>query len=192
MSDMQNIQASIAILKEVKDLISPSNPWIPVMAAVLGALAGGLAPIFVKLLEVCVDRRAAKRAVAHQIYAEVSAILEIVRQRGYLEDLESKKSVMTVNSASNFYQVKISEVVDPLYRANLERLPLLDPGLQTKIVMFYRFLNALVEDIKPGGTFNTSGATLKGIDQFLAIANQAVAIGEEIKSQIAKQFNIHE
>lgn len=192
MSDMESIQTSITILKEVKDLISPSNPWIPVISAVLGALAGGLAPILVKLLEVSIDRRAAKQAVAHQIYAEISAILEIVRQRGYLEDLESKKLAMTANPASNLYQVQISEVVDPLYRANLERLPLLDPGLQTKIVKFYRFLHALVEDIKPGGTFNTSGATLEGINQFLAIANQAVAIGEEIKSQIAKQFKIDE
>ena len=189
---MESIQTSITILKEVKDLISPSNPWIPVISAVLGALAGGLAPILVKLLEVSIDRRAAKQAVAHQIYAEISAILEIVRQRGYLEDLESKKLAMTANPASNLYQVQISEVVDPLYRANLERLPLLDPGLQTKIVKFYRFLHALVEDIKPGGTFNTSGATLEGINQFLAIANQAVAIGEEIKSQIAKQFKIDE
>ncbi len=192
MNDVQSLQASIALLKDIKDLISPSNPWIPVIAAVLGALAGGLAPIIVRLIEARIERKSAKQAVAHQIYAEISAILEIVKQRGYLEDLEVAKLVVSMNSTSNSYQVQISDEVDPLYRANIERLPLLDPGLQTKIVKFYRFLNALVEDIKPGGTFNTSGVTVKGIDQFLMIANQAISLGEEIKLQIADQFGIEQ
>lgn len=187
---MQSIQASISILKDVKDLVAPSNPWIPVIAAVLGALAGGMAPLIVKTLESSRDRKANQQAVAHQIYAEISAILEIVNQRKYLDELKRLRDVISINPTSSFYMVQISEAIDPLYKANIDKLPLLAPELQTKIVMFYRYLNALVEDIKPGGTFNTAGATCKGIDQFLVIADQAILIGNQIKVEIAKQFKI--
>lgn len=56
-------------------------------------------------------------------------------------------------------------------------LPLLDPSLQTKIVKFYKFLSTLIEDVRPGGSFNSQPITKYGCDQFIAILVEAISLG---------------
>jgi hypothetical protein len=191
MADLQVVQISLETLKTVKTLMEPSQPWIPVIAAILGAAVGGLVPIFVRIYEEYRARKINRNAVANQIYAEISALLEIIDKRQYLQDIQMIVNQLTVNpNYQQTFQIQISEDISQMYKINLDRLPLLNPSLQTKIVKFYRFLDALVQDVKPGGVFNISPITIYGAQQFLLIANEAITLGQEIKLEISNSFNL--
>ncbi|WP_071467097.1 hypothetical protein [Polynucleobacter asymbioticus] len=187
----ENMQISIELIKEIKAVLEPSSQWMPVIAAIGGAAVGGFIPLLVKLIESRREQKRNKEAVAHQIYAEITAILEIVEKRQYLQHMNVLATQFTLHpNLIERYQIHISEDFSLMYKVNIDRLPLLNPSLQTKIVKFYRFLSALIEDVKPGGGFNSQPITHYGCDQFILIATEAISLGEEIKVDISLQFNL--
>ena len=191
MTTPENIQISLETLKGIKAILDPSSQWMPVIAAIGGAAVGGFIPLLVQMVEGYRQEKRNKQAVAHQIFAEVTAILEIIEKRQYVQHMKSLSAQLAINPKFiQTYQVQISEEFSPMYKANIDRLPLLDPSLQTKIVKFYRFLSALIEDVKPGGGFNSQPITKYGCDQFIAIAVEAISLGNEIRSDIASRFDL--
>jgi hypothetical protein len=191
MTTPENIQISLELLKEIKAVLEPSSQWVPVIAAIGGAAVGGFIPLLIKMIEGYREEKRNKQAVAHQIYAEVTAILEIVDKRQYLQHMNALAAQFLLNpNLIQTYQIQVSDDFSIMYKANIDRLSLLNPNLQTKIVKFYRFLSALIEDVKLGGGFNSQPITQYGCNQFILIATEAVALGNEIRDDISKQFNL--
>jgi hypothetical protein len=93
----ENMQISIELIKEIKAVLEPSSQWMPVIAAIGGAAVGGFIPLLVKLIESRREQKRNKEAVAHQIYAEITAILEIVEKRQYLQHMNVLATQFTLH-----------------------------------------------------------------------------------------------
>lgn len=187
MTDADSLVAVVGILNEIKELIKPQNPLLPVYTAFAGAIFGVLGTAFAKEFHEHLARKRSIKVVASQIRAEIKAILDIVEIREYIDFMRAEiEKLPAMPNQRSILQVHISEDVMPIYRANLNNLYLLDQDIQVKVVKFYRYLSALIEDIKPEGTFNDErfGLTPKGGEQFMKIATEAILTGQDIIKKI--------
>ncbi|MEY4211146.1 MAG: hypothetical protein RLZ92_1527 [Pseudomonadota bacterium] len=192
MTDIENLQIAFETIREVKKLLEPlPSSNTPVIAALVGAAVGGLTPIIVNAFNEGRLRNNNRNATAHQIYSEISAILTVINQRNYIESIKDIISYIQSNpsSAPHPFQVQVPNDLFHIYKANLTNLALLDPKLQSEIVVFYHYLMGLLEDIKPGGMLNTQ-PTLNGYNEFLQIALKTIAIGEKIQREISFEFDL--
>jgi len=189
MADVHTLQLSQETLAVFKDVLSSSSGWMNGLFALGGVLLGGVVQFVISR---CENSRLIKQnrvGVAHQIYAEISAILEIIDKRQYIVDLTARTKLMQAGVIYQPYIISITSDVSPIYKANLSKLSLLDAQLQTQIVIFYKFLDALIEDVKVGGTFS-SGLTLDACLEFLSLADDMVNTGENIKKTLKSTFKI--
>ena len=180
MAEFDGYQVVITLLNEIKGLIKDQNPLIPVIAALVGAAVGAGMPILRDICKTSREQRAAKNAVASQLKAEIKAILDIVSTRNYIAFIQQQiVNLSGVPNGRSVVQIHVSEDFMPIYRSNLNNLHLLDQDTQVNVVKFYRYFSALIEDVKPGGTFNDPrfGFTVAGGNEFLQIANDAIALG---------------
>jgi len=188
MADFGNLDVVIGLLTEIKGLIKSQDPLIPMYAALGGALIGAGIPIAGKFFSDWRERVRSRKAVASQLFAEITAILDIVSTRKYLEFVSGIVQQITPTNGVGTLQIQVSDDVMIIYRANLDNLHLLDRDVQVKVVKFYRYLSALIEDVKPGGLFNDPkyGLTVDGGNQFLSIAYELVDLGNELVAVLGK------
>ncbi|MGN6581027.1 MAG: hypothetical protein ACTHJ1_13740 [Bordetella sp.] len=181
--DTQQLQDAIQILKSVKPLFeSPSSQWITASIGIAGAAVGSIATFFPNwLLELC-KKKSERTNISNALIAEVNALLKIVSYRRYIEEME--QVVARLNAAppgTRFkYVVKVQEHYARIYQANIERLGILDTDLAVKIIEFHQMIDAVVQDIRPGGVIADQGGDAEGFRQMLEIAQKAKNIGEEI------------
>ncbi len=188
MADYGNLNVIVGLLAEIKGMIKNQDSLIPVYSALAGAFIGAGVPILGKIYVDREDRKRSKRAVASQLFAEIKAILDIVSTRKYIENMASLVEQITPTNQRASYQIHVSEDVMIIYRANLKNLHLLDQDVQVKVVKFYRYLSALIEDVKPSGIFNdpNNGLTIEAGKQFLSIAYELVDLGNELLELLKK------
>ncbi len=187
MNDASNFLIIIEMLNQIKGLIKPQSPLLPVYTAFAGGVLGVVGTVFAKEFHEYLARKRNIKNIASQIRAEIKAILDIVEIRQYLDFMTAEiKKLPNMPNKRSILQVHISEDVMPIYRANLNNLHLLQQDMQVEIVKFYRYLSALIEDIKPGGTFNDEryGLTLDGGEQFMKIATEAICIGKALVKKL--------
>jgi len=183
MAEVDGYQVIIKLLNEIKGLIKSQDSLIPVYAALAGALIGSAVPIAGKIFSDWRDRLPTSKAVASQLSAEIKVILDIVDARSYIPFIQQEiAKLVGIPNGKSILQIHISEDVMPIYKANLEKLHLLERDTQVKVIKFYRYLTALIEDVKLGGAFNDQrfGFTVASGNQFLLIANEAVKLGNEL------------
>lgn len=190
MADIENLQSAFDIIREVKKIIEPasiSNPTV--ISALVGAAVGGLMPIIVNICNQGMTRNQKRHAVTHQIYSEVSAILTVIDQRKYILSIKNAINYMQLNPGTSPppLQIQVRDDLFHIYKANLDNLSLLDPKLQSEIVIFYHYLMALIEDVRPGGVLNTQ-PTLYGYNEFLDIALDTVKLGKKLQCELSFDF----
>ena len=189
MADFGNFDVVIGLLTEIKGLVKSQDSLIPVYAALFGALIGSGVPIAGKILTDRRDQIRAGKAVASQLSSEIQAILDIVAIRQYLPFIQQQLTNLAgVAGGKSILQIHVSDEIMPIYKSNLNNLHFLERDTQAKVVKFYRYLSALIEDVKPGGAFNDPrfGFTVASGAQFLQIANETIALGNELVADLAK------
>lgn len=179
--DQASVAQTIEVLRQVKPLFENDGDYRIALLGALGVIGGALAAFFPLWWHGKVQRKELRRAVAAQIYAEVKATLQVVRHRRYVEDVRNiVDSFDRGERDSAQYQVHVADDRFPLFKANLQHLALLEPQLQTKIVLFYQLLEAVVQDIKPGGLLNASAAGRRPFIELLEIATTARGLADEV------------
>lgn len=179
-------QEILAILQQVKTLAtiapSPPNPWIPMWSALGGALVGGILPMFTTLLIAWRNRIRESRAVEGALVAEVSALLSIVEARKYLCVFEKIIAILREQPEGSSYPigVKVPEHYSRVYQKHVDRLGCLNSNLAAEIISFHQMLDAVVQDVLPGGVLQTEGATLQVYEQTGEILRQAVEAGNRV------------
>lgn len=189
--DLKNVLISIEAIKAVKALFVTSNPYLPVYSALGGAFVGAVSSIIPNLIINWHNYRTERRSTTLRLYAEIKAAIEVADYRGYIEHLEQIEEKLRNNKIPSWtYLVQVSDDRYPIYKSSLDQLGMIDVGLQVKIVEFYQLLEAIIQDIKPGGILNANPAPHVYFLNALGLAKRARSLGGNILATIEKQYNI--
>ena len=180
--DLDDLQKTIQILQGLKTLLGQQNPWIPVYAAIGGALVGAISAIFPNMIIERLKERRAVKALTGSIVCEVSAILAIIERRRYLEAFEEAiEALRSMPGTVRTFQVIVPDNYFKIYHANLDRVSQIDRSIRDKVATFYQLIEAVIQDVKPGGMFSISGQGIDAYNETTSILRQAIELGLEIK-----------
>lgn len=188
--DQATVAQTIEVLRQAKPLFENNGEYLIALVGALGAIGGALAAFFPMWWHGKVQRQERRRSVAAQIYAEVRATLQVVRHRRYVEDIRDIVDRFDRGElTSATYQVHVADDRFPLFRANIPHLALLEPQLQTKIVLLYQLLEAVVQDIKPGGLLNATDVGRRSFAELLEIATTARGLADEVLALLESSYS---
>jgi ribosomal protein S16 len=176
---------TVELLKAAKTLCEASQdaftPWI----GVIGAIGGAIAAIVPNALMAKISSKERANSAKLQIYAEIKSTLEVERHRAYGENLSKVVASFKAGAIQRYsYKVEVTEDRFPIYKANLQNLGLLNPLLQVKIVRFYQIVEAIVQDIKPGGLLNAAPVGVEPFEEVAKLLVEAKSIGTSILAEI--------
>lgn len=159
----------------------PTNEWLPVIAAIGGAFVGGISAFFPNYLIELKKRRDVRTSVKGALLAEVSALVTIVETRRYIEGMKGVAAHLHENpGATSRFRVNIPEHYSRVYQAHIDRIGVLEPALAVKLIQFHQLIDAIVQDIAPGGLVAEEGGTEEAFVQLVEIANQAMTLGLDL------------
>ena len=173
-------------LKLLTDLISqrPSE-WLPVYAAIGGAFVGAIASFFPILIVETYKNRMESHQIQASIIAEIAALVEVMEARGYLGSLKNIVEQFNAKPELTSYSISVDvpSHYSRIYQGNCSRIGLICSNTAVKIVRFHQLIDAVVQDVKPGGVLSR-GAEKKAFIEAIAILEQALEIGEELKTGV--------
>lgn len=180
---------TIELLKQARPLFEGPDPYLLALIAIFGTALGALASFFPMYWHSKAQRKQLRISVAAQMYAEVKAILHVEQHRGYILAVRSVVEAFECGKITSWtYQVQISDYRFLIYKANLQNLALLDGNLQVKVVTLYQLMEAVVQDIKPGGILNTPPAGHKQFSELLEILVNIRKLADEILECIESEY----
>jgi len=189
--DPKPVLEAIEIIRSVKSLFTEQTPYLPVYSALGGAFVGAISSFFPNYLIGKLKERKEKRSTTLQLYAEVKATIELAEHRNYIQQLERVVEAFNAKQITAYtYQIQVSEDRFPIFKSSLDRLGMLEVDIQVKVVEFYQLLEAVVQDVKPGGLLNVSPASLEAFQEALRITKRAQQLGVEILAIIEKYHRI--
>lgn len=189
--DPKSILATIELIRAVKSLFIEQNPYLPMYSALGGAFVGAVSSFFPNYIIGILKDRQATRSTTLQLYAEIKATIELAEHRNYIQHLESVVEAFNAKQITAYtFQIQVPDDRFPIFKSSLDRLGMLEVGLQVKVVEFYQLLEAVVQDVKPGGELNVRPAQAKTFEEALRIVKRARQIGVEILAVIEKCHRI--
>jgi hypothetical protein len=176
-----NLQKVMQTLQDLKSLYTQQNQWIPVIAAVGGALVGAISAIFPNMIIERFKERRAVKALTESIVCEIVAILKIIEYRRYLESVEKIIENLRSKPGNTIsFTVVIPDNYFKIYHANLDKLSMIDRSIRVKVVTFYQLLEAVIQDVKPGGYISTSPRGIEPYIESASILRKGIELGKEI------------
>ena len=182
-----NSLQTIELLKAAKPLFEGSDGYAVAAVGALGAIGGALATFFPSWLMAKHQRSEIAKSTAFQLYAEIKATLEVERHRGYIKGLREVLEAFDSEKITSWtYQVQVPDDRFIIYKSNLANIGLLPPVLQGQIVLLYQLLEAIVQDVKPGGLLNAEPVGKEPFAEALRLIEHAKRIAEEIMASLEK------
>lgn len=159
----------VRIVRELKELVGGSNPWIPLWSTIAGALLAYI-PLGVGGWW---RAKKATQSVQAALIAEISYMVGIVELRGYLKDFIKIHEELEKNNIRDYkfhqehgthftehsetFETIIPDDYNKIYKAHLEKIGTLPPKVATDVVTFYGLIDAVVQDIRPEGVLRRQG-----------------------------------
>lgn len=177
--DAQSIAETLKVISELTS--SKPNEWLPVYAALGGAISGAIASFFPTWL---IERRR-EAAFAKQIesclLAEISALVEIIDRRGYLSALKDVADYLRQNPEGTQYKftVDIPSHYSRVYQDNCKHIGVVRNDISHQIIIFHQLIDAVVQDLKPKGAFS-DGAKLDHFEEMEIIFGEAMDIARKL------------
>ncbi|KAA0943926.1 hypothetical protein FQ186_18335 [Pseudomonas sp. ANT_H14] len=190
----QDFTHYIQALKQLKELTTVSNPWIPVWSAVIGGLIASI-PTGIGALY---RARSTRKSVETAISAEIANIASMIRKRNYLNLLKEIRSELieinnqiasvhdddetSPNFCSRAITVTISADYYKIYKANLDKLGIINNKKLLKIVNFYSHLESIMLDVKPEGNLG-KGGSVEDYTEVIIFLEDALKLADELSTQ---------
>lgn len=189
--DPKTVLETIEIIRAVKSLFVEQNPYLPMYSALGGAFIGAVSSFFPNYIIAKLKDRKDKRSTTLQLYAEVKATIELAEHRNYIQQLERVVEAFQSKQITSYtYQIQVPDDRFPIFKSSLDRLGMLEVDIQVKVVEFYQLLEAVVQDVKPGGLLNVTPAPAEAFEEALRITKKARQLGGEILAIIEKRHRI--
>lgn len=178
----ENAQSIVETLTVISELTSSKpNEWLPLYAALGGAIAGAIASFFPTWL---IERRR-ETAFAQQIesclLAEISALVEIVDRRGYLAAIKGVVGYLRQNPEGTQYRfvVDVPSHYSRVYQDNCKHIGVVRSDIAQQVIVFHQLVDAVLQDMKPNGVFS-EGATLETFEEMEVIFGEAMDIARNL------------
>jgi len=177
--DAKALAETFKIIGEIT--ASKSNEWLPVYAALGGAIAGAIASFFPTWLMEKRRDMSFSRQIENSILSEIAALIEIIDHRNYLSAIQEIVEYLREQPQGTSYVliVDVPPHYSRVYQENCKNIGVVSNGIASEIIIFHQLIDAVVQDIKPNGAFS-SGATLETFEQMLKIFEQALNIGRNL------------
>jgi hypothetical protein len=148
-----------------------------IIGTVVGALAAGIPLFFTELYK---GRKEAAQIKA-SLVAEIEGLVEIIEYRGYLKNLQDSCEYLKKqpNGQICTYRVLVPNHYSRIYQSNSNKIGFLDPNTAKKIVQFHQLIDAVIQDVVPGGLLH-EGSGLSSFAKATDILARALRIGKEI------------
>ena len=177
--EIKSLTETIKILTEMAE--TKPNEWLPVYAALCGAVAGAIASFFPTwFLEKHRDRRYSKK-IQECLLAEIYALLEIIKHRGYLTSIRA--IIKNLKAQPPGTTCAFTVIVQPnyarVYQENCRDIGLVRNDIAVKIVVFHQLIDSLVQDVQSGGVISV-GATIESYEEMEKIFSRAIQIGNDL------------
>lgn len=178
----EEIKALTETLKMLSEMLEERpNEWLPLYAALGGAVAGAIASFIpTLLLEKRRDHRFAKQ-IQQCLLAEIAAFLEIIKRRRYLESVREVinhlKSCPKGTQAS--FTVHVPDHYSRVYQENCRHIGVVEREVARRIVVFHQLVDAVVQDVRPGGMVS-EGASIHAFEEMEAILIQAIEVAKSL------------
>lgn len=179
-------ELSLLLIAFSKQQSVQSNEWIPLITGLCGALATALCGgLMSSHIENGKQKQTAECLTASLIL-EILALKSVIEQRQYIESFEKIISTLRKNPNAEGlnYQVDIPEHYSRIYQGQCHNIGLIGKDVAIKIITFHQLLDAIVQDIKLGGTFSDR-ITLEGAEEDFKMFSKAMEIAEELEGHIA-------
>lgn len=157
------------------------NEWLPVYAALGGAIAGALGAFFPSyLIERYKSTKGSDRLLS-SLLAEVQALLSIIEYRGYRDSIKEIITFLNTQEKGTTYKltVLVPEHYCRIYQENAGNIGIIPYEYAHRIIIFYQLIDAIVQDVKAGGVFS-NGATIEAYQETDKIFSRAIEIGHEL------------
>ncbi len=181
--DIQSIAETVRIMKGLTS--SEPNEWLPVYAALGGAIAGAIASFFPSWMMELRKEAAFSKKIERCLLSEISAIVEIVEHRGYLLTLKKIITHLRESPEGTLYcfYVDVPQHYSRIYQDNCKHIGAITEDTAQKIIYFHQLLDAVIQDIKPDGIFS-DGTTLEHFEEMEIIFCEAVNMAKELTKNI--------
>lgn len=169
---------------------SPSEPvsYLPLLQTLIGGLLTFLGGLLGSHLIQRSQRKSERKNLASAFYGEISALLSIIEKRGYIQALKNNLKHIEETGEVSFSYFKVTQNYFRVYEQNIGKIGLLNAPLPEKIVTFYTFVFATLEDFedmaKPEFDTTEVPYVKELLEELVGISNTAVVLGEEIKQLI--------
>lgn len=152
--------------------------WLTVgTSALIGACLTGLWNIVKDIL----SRRAEAKALEYGLIAEVKSLAHLLQVRRYKKTLEDILQEMITDNLDTYeFSVFIHENFNPVYRANVQKIGMIDNGLGENIIKYHACLLAVVCDLHEKSILAKDGYTQDAIKEMVQILNDAEALSDMI------------
>lgn len=154
--------------------------WLTVgTSALIGACLTGLWNIVKDIL----SRRAEATALKRGLIAEVKSLSHLLLVRRYKKTLEDTLQEMIANNQDAVeFSVFIHENFNPVYKANVQKIGMLDNGLGEYVIKYHAYMFALACDLHEKSILAKDGYTQDAIKEMVQILSDAEALSEKIAS----------
>ncbi|HEF0085360.1 TPA: hypothetical protein R8G71_001380 [Citrobacter youngae] len=152
--------------------------WLTVgTSALIGACLTGLWNIVKDIL----SRRAEAKALENGLIAEVKSLSHLLQVRRYKMELEDTLQEMIENDLETIeFSVFIHENYNPVYKANVQKIGMLNNELSEDIVKFHAYLFAFACDLHEQSMLAKDGYTQDALKEMVQILNEAEVLSDKI------------
>ncbi|WP_279460873.1 hypothetical protein [Aeromonas dhakensis] len=176
------IEETALLTEAIKAMtIKEPNEWIPVIAAIGGAVIGSLSSLVPTIFIESKREKVFSQQITKCLLAEISALMRLIEVRRIIDNIEDAISHLKNNPNDTY--IIASEIplhYSLVYQENCRHLGAVDKQVAQQIIHFYHLIDAVVQDIKYGGTFSKA-PTIDGYKETLEILVLAVNIGRNLE-----------
>ena len=183
--EAQQLLEAVRTIETIKALFAEQpSEWLPVIVAIGGVFVGGISTILPTYMYEARKRNYDKESVTTALLSEISALLKIIEHRKYLRGIEEVVAHLKENTDILYqFSVRVSEHYSKIHQAHIAQIRIVKPALAVKIIEFHQLIDAVVQDIIPGGAIAEAGGDLEAFEELLAILNSAIVIGKKLTSR---------
>ena len=178
--DARNLAEAVRLMQEA--VATSPNEWLPVYAAIGGAFVGAIASFIPNALTAFINHRRDSHIIEASLVAEIVALVKVVEARDYLGSLNLIITNLNSQAAGTTFgfTVDVPAHYSRIYQANCHKIGLVRKNIAVKVVRFHQLVDAVVQDVKPGGLMS-QGVTVDAYRQDSEILTQAIALGRELQ-----------
>jgi hypothetical protein len=160
--------------------------YMPLFQTLLGGLLAFLGGFVGNFLLQRSQRQKERESLSSAFCGEIAALLAIIERRQYLKFIKSELESVKQTGKVDSLQISVSRNYFQVYEHNIERIGLLPAPLPEKIVRFYTFMWACLEDLETMRTFEFKAEDAliveRLLEELLRLANDAIDVGNEAMS----------